>query len=146
MTRAHYYRWAEPIASISSGWVENVRSNGSVPALQTVHFLFTEYGEYRGIDWPSICHPDLLSDRPDDEIWHTFPNVYVVQTATSLTPYSPHAVHDDVPDESISESDSDHDWIPSNSSLSEDEDTADSEESGLTDMDIVEDAVDGCFL
>lgn len=73
----------------------------------------------------------------------------MVQTATSLIPYSPHAVHghNNVTDESTSESDSDCDWMPSNGSLSEDEDDADSEESGSTDVDmVVEDPLDGCFL
>lgn len=110
MTRVQYYRWQEPRTSI--GWMKNIRSNGSVPALQTLRFLFTDYGAYCGLEWPLICHPALFLDHPDDEICHSFPNAYVTQTGTRLIPHPPHPIPDAVDDDSTSEGDSD-DWMSS---------------------------------
>lgn len=111
ITRKLYYCWQEPRTSIR--WMKNVQSEGSVPALQTFRFLFTEYGQYCGLEWPLICHPTLLLDRPNDEIFHTFPNAFVTQTATRLIAHSPHPLPNAVDDDSTSESDSDDSWMPS---------------------------------
>lgn len=141
-SRARYYPWLE--SPSSGGWVEKIRSNNSLPCLRTVRSLFTEYGKYRGVDWPSICHPDLLFHTPDEEIWHSFPEAYVAQAATRLVPHSPHLLSDDdVYDESTSESDSDDDWTLS---TSPDETDGSSETSHWTDEEVAEDVVEGDYL
>ncbi|PIL29289.1 hypothetical protein GSI_09340 [Ganoderma sinense ZZ0214-1] len=145
-SEAGYHWWLDPVALITGGWLENIRSNGVVPSLRAVRCLFTDYGQYRGIDWPSICHPDLLSDRPDGEIWHTFPSANVAQTATRLIP---HSVHPTLDDEAMPEIDSDSDWTPSRK-LSEDEadlETSDSDvDLEASDWMDVDDVAEGDYL
>lgn len=149
-TQAEYDQWVDPIDLLTGGWLENIRSNGVLPSLRTVRCLFTDYGLYRGVDWPSICHPDLLLDRPDGEIWHTFPNACVAQTPTQLIPHSPHSPFNDATDESMIEIDSDSDWTPSDKSSDKE---ADLETSSDSDVDMesfdwmaVDDGVEGDYL
>lgn len=152
-TRAGYYQWLDPITSIGGRWLESLHSNGVIPSLRTVCCLFTDYGQYRGIDWLTICHPNLLLDRPEDEVWHTFPNVYVVQTATRLIPHPFHSILDNATDESMLETDSDSDWRPSSRESGENMVETNDTDGGTSDADLntsdwmdLEDVGEGDYL